>query len=89
MGSLFSEEVSHILRLPNWPKGLILEIQEGELNLWLVIYRDNFERFNGEDKLYIAGMVGETINKIRKIGVPCYLEVAPGDGHGNRLDKNR
>lgn len=78
--TLVSSEVKQILRLPQWPKGLVIEIVEYEFHISLRLYRDNFERFDGTDKRHIAGLVGETINRIRGIGVPCYLEVEKGDG---------
>lgn len=89
MATLYSDEVAKIIRLPDWPKGLIIEVVEKELFLQFILFRDNFETFDGEDKRHIAGLVGMTIKRIRDLGVPCYLEVAPGDGHGNSLDKNR
>lgn len=79
--TLVTEEVKKILRLPEWPSGLIIELVEYEHYISLRLFRDNFESFDGEDKRHIAGIVGQTIKKIRDIGIPCYLEVEKGDGN--------
>ena len=59
------------------PKGLAFDIVEYVTHLSVVLYRDNFETFDGEDKAQIAGVVGRMINKIRQDGIPCLLEVDP------------
>lgn len=74
------EGVRGFLLSVKWPKGLIVDTRASEEAVWIVLYRDNFNTFDGVDKLAISKIVGETINAIRKQGCPCYLAVEPGDG---------
>lgn len=63
-----------------WPKGLIVDTRASDEAVWIVLYRDNFNTFDGESKISISKTVGETINAIRKQGCPCYLAVEQGNG---------
>lgn len=80
MNSLYTDEVRVIVRTQPFPEGLAIEIAEYEGHLGFRLFRDNFETFDGVDKQYIAGLVGATIKRIRDVGIPCYLEVAKGNG---------
>jgi len=79
---LYSDEIKGFLHSVKWPKGLVVDVSVDEQKpaLYLVLYRDNFETFNGTEKLQIAQLIGETINAIRKQGCPTYMEVRPGNG---------
>lgn len=60
-----------------------------DLYLQFVVFRDNFNSFDGEDRLQIAMMIKEFMEKVRGMGVPIYMEVAKGDGReatGVRVD---
>lgn len=84
--SLFTAEISQAFKSLDWPRGLKARIYErwseqtGDPYLQLVLFADNFESFDGEDRLQIAMMVKELMEKVRKQGVPFYLKVEKGDG---------
>lgn len=59
------------------PKGFKFDVMEYFSHLAIVLYRDNFETFDGFDKQQIAMVIGNMINKIRQDGIPCTLEVDP------------
>lgn len=82
--SLYSPEISHFFHTRQWPKGFLAVIIEKELFLQFIVYRDNFESFDGEDKKQIAMMVKEFMEKVRGMGVPIYMEVKKGDGRAER-----
>ena len=82
--SLYTKEISHYFHSRQWPKGFKAQIVErsvaDELYLQFIVFRDNFNSFDGEDRLQIAMMVKEFIEKVRSMGVPIYMEVTKGDG---------
>jgi len=82
--SLYSNEIRQYLHSLKWPKGLRVDIAErmteDTLYLQFILYRDNFETFDGVDKQHIAMQLKEFMEKVRSMGVPIYLEVAEGDG---------
>lgn len=84
--SLFSGEISAAFHSRQWPRGLKANIVEriagptGDPYLQLVLYRDNFNSFDGDDRFQIAMMVKEFIEKVRSLGVPIYMAVEKGDG---------
>jgi len=71
---LYTREVQEFVRTRAWPKGLKLDVIEYEDYLGFRFYRDNFIQFDGEDQLQIANMVKEVMEKIRSLGIPCYME---------------
>lgn len=77
---MYSNEVRNQLHGITWPKGLIIEVVEYQYYLAFRFYRDNFEKFNGETKYYIAMRIKELMESVRKQGIPCYMEVEEGDG---------
>lgn len=82
-GSLYTDEVRHYIRTRPWPKNLLMEVHEFDDPapfLRLVFFRDNFSSFDGIDQKYIASQVNDLMVKIRKDGIPIYMEVAEGDG---------
>lgn len=80
MDNLYSNDIRQYFQSRQWPKGLKAFIAEEEHNLNLVLFRDNFNSFDGEDRLQIAMMVKEFMEKVRGMGVPIYMQVARGDG---------
>ena len=80
MNSLYTDELRTFVRTRDWPLKLIFHIVEYDEYLGFVLFRDNFNSFDGEDRLQIAMMVKEVMEKIRKIGVPIYMEVREGNG---------
>lgn len=86
MDSLYSAEIKQFVESRKWPKGkrLRLEVVEYEDYLGFRLFRDNFNSFDGEDRLQIAMTIKEIMEKIRADGIPCYIEVAKGDGNGPR-----
>lgn len=89
---LYNQEISVFFKTRRWPKGFKATIvkrtasQTGDPYLQFVVFRDNFNAFDGEDRLQIAMMVKEFMEKVRGMGVPIYMEVAKGDG---RAEENR
>lgn len=84
MDSLYSDEIRRFFHTRQWPKGLQALVTEEETHLQLVLFRDNFNTFDGEDKKQIASMVKEFMETVRKMGVPIYLQVGKGDGQRGR-----
>ena len=83
MHSLFSAEISrlfHSIFEPARKEGLRALITEREGYLQMVLFRDNFNSFTGEDRLRFAMMIKEFMEKVRGMGVPIYMQVAKGDG---------
>lgn len=73
-GTLYTPEVKEFVHTRKWPKGLQLDVIEYPDYLGFRFYRDNFIQFDGEDQLQIANMVKEVMEKIRSMGIPCYME---------------
>ena len=80
MDSLYSDEIRRYINTRSWPKRIVWEVIEYEGYLGFRLFRDNFNAFDGEDRMQIAMMVKEIMEKIRKDGVPIYMEVAAGNG---------
>lgn len=82
--SLYNQEISRYFHSLRWPKGFKAQIVERtsaeQLYLQFIVFRDNFNSFDGEDRLQIAMMVKEFMEKVRGMGVPIYMEVTRGDG---------
>lgn len=74
MNSLYTDEIRTFVRTREWPKGLILDVVEYPDYLGFRLYRDNFILFDGEAQRHIASIVKEVMEKIRGMGIPCYLE---------------
>ena len=64
--------------------GVTAQIAEEEYNLNLILFRNNFNSFDGEDRLHIAMLVKEFMEKVRGIGIPIYMQVKEGDGRDKR-----
>jgi hypothetical protein len=73
-GTLYTPEVQEFVRTRDWPRGLALDVIEYPEYLGFRFYRDNFIQFDGEDQKQIAMMVKEVMEKLRKQGIPCYME---------------
>lgn len=74
--SLYTYEIKNYVKTRAWPKGLVFDVIEYPQYLGFRFYVDNFSKFDGEDRLQIAGQVKEVMEKIRGLGIPCYLEKA-------------
>lgn len=75
LASLYTREIDHYIHTRKWPKNLRFTIGHDDFQLWFVLYRDNFNTFDGEDRLQIAMMVKEVMERVRSEGVPISLEV--------------
>lgn len=82
--TLYTDDVRRLFRDIRWPAGIICHIAEEEMNLNLIFYRDNFNSFDGEDRLHIAMLVKEFMEKVRGMGIPIYMQVLPGHGRGSQ-----
>jgi len=78
--SLYSDEIRNYIRTRSWPAGLLYEIVEYEGYLGFRLFRNNFNSFDGEDRLQIAMTVKEIMEKIRADGIPIYMEVVRENG---------
>ena len=72
--TLYTPEIKEFVRSRAWPKGLLLDVIEYEGHLGFRFYRDNFVQFDGEAQRQIASQVKEVMEKIRGLGIPCYME---------------
>lgn len=73
-GSLYTDEIKTFVHTRDWPRGLVLDVVEYEDYLGFRFYRDNFIKFDGEAQRQIASTVKEVMEKIRGLGIPCYME---------------
>ena len=73
--SLFTTDVDAIIYEPPAPKYLYVEIVEFEAFLALRIFQDNFYDISQPQRDSAVEWVSQAITRIRKLGVPCYLEV--------------
>lgn len=73
-GTLYTDEIKTFVHTRDWPIGLILDVVEYEDYLGFRFYRDNFIQFDGEAQRQIAATVKEVMEKIRGMGIPCYME---------------
>lgn len=83
MDSLFTSEISvmfHSIFDTARKQGLRALITEEDTHLQLVLFRDNFNSFTGDQRYGFAMLVKEFMEKVRAMGVPIYMEVARGDG---------
>lgn len=78
--SLYTDEVKLIVRSVKFPKGLRADVVEYKDYLGFRLYRDNFESFSGEDKLFISAQIKKLFEIVRGYGCPFYLEVEKGNG---------
>lgn len=74
MTTLYSDSIRNFIRTRPWPTGLQWEVVEYDDYLGFRFFRDNFNSFDGETKLYIAMLVKELMEKIRADGIPIYME---------------
>jgi hypothetical protein len=72
--TLYTPEVREFVRTRKWPRGLIMDVIEYEDYLGFRFYRDNFIQFDGEAQRQIASTIKEVMEKIRGMGIPCYME---------------
>lgn len=76
--SLYSKEISVYLHSLPWPKDLEFLVTEEETHLQFVLFRDNFNSYDGEDKWHIANLVKQFMEKVRGMGIPIYMQVERG-----------
>lgn len=72
--TLYTPEIKAFVHSRDWPRGLIIDVIEYEYHLGFRFYRDNFIQFDGEAQRQIASTVKEVMEKIRGLGIPCYME---------------
>lgn len=72
---LLTVEIQRYIHTREWPSGLQIRLIEQEGYVQFVLFRDNFNAFDGEDKKQIAAMVKESMEKVRADGIPIYMEV--------------
>lgn len=72
--TLYTQEIREFVHSRPWPSGLILDVVEYQDYLGFRFYRDNFIKFDGDAQRQIAATVKEVMEKIRGMGIPCYME---------------
>lgn len=72
--TLYQPDIKEFVRSREWPKGLIMDVVEYDHHLGFRFYRDNFIQFDMDDQMKIASTVKEVMEKIRNLGIPCYME---------------
>lgn len=82
--TLYTDDVRYLFRSIAWPRRLVAQIAEEEANLNFILFRNNFNSFDGEDRLHIAMLVKEFMEKVRGMGIPIYMQVKEGDGRDTR-----
>lgn len=83
-GTLYTLEIKEFVRSRDWPSGLIMDVIEYETHLGFRFFRDNFIQFDGEAQRQIASTVKEVMEKIRGLGIPCYMEKMERVGNDGR-----
>ena len=73
---LYTDEIRRVLfdMRDSLPKGLVLDFIEYPNHLSIRVYRDNFDAFDGVDRVQISSVLAKTMDNLRKTGVPIYLE---------------
>lgn len=84
-GTLYTPEIREFVRSRPWPKGLIMNVVEQPTHLEFVFFRDNFITFDSDQQRQVAAVVKEVMEKIRGLGIPCYMEKMErvSDGRGS------
>ncbi len=86
---LYTKEIDQYIDTRDWPKRLLYKIEEHQITddayilstvshpmyLQFVLFRANFDSLDGEDRLQTYTTVREVMMKLRKDGIPIYLEV--------------
>lgn len=85
LATLYNNDVRGFIHTRPWPSGLIIDIEEYDGYLQFILYRDNFNRFDGEDRDQIANQVRVVMEAIRGTGIPIYMEVRRGNGQRELL----
>lgn len=70
---LLTREVVDFIRTRDWPKKLQYDLSEADGPIHLYFYRDNFVTLTGEEQWQVAMMVKETMETLRKRGIPIEL----------------
>ena len=84
--SILTPAIQQYVFSREWPSGLQIRLAERKAHplidmpayIQFILYRDNFNAFDGEDRYSIAMLVKEVMEKIRGDGVPIFMEVKPG-----------
>lgn len=90
LNPLYSNEMSEHFHSLDWPKGFKCHIVEKSTldTPWLqmIMFRDNLNYLETDERLRASQMVAEFIDKFRKQGVPIYPEIKKGDGNAETAD---
>lgn len=89
MESLYSNEIRRFIKSQPWPARLEWRVVERSTPdtgpfLQFVLFRDNINALDSDDKLHLAKLLNEVLHGVQKNGVPIYTEVAKGDGRSER-----
>lgn len=83
VNSILTPEIQRYVFTRDWPTGLEIRLAERKAHplidmpayIQFILFRDNFNSFDGEDRYRIAMTVKEVMEKIRADGVPIFMEV--------------
>lgn len=76
METLYSNEVRQFINTRDWPKGLSLNVTEGEEpepHLNLIFFRDNWLTLSRDDQFKTTEVVKEIMAKLWGDGIPTYV----------------
>lgn len=73
--SLMTKDVWDILTTSKAPHpGLEFQPVEYETHIAVRLFRENFEEFSDPQREDLAVWIGSLVNRIRALGIPCYIE---------------
>lgn len=80
MSSLYTPAMKSWVESLDWPRYFNVGIQEHEMGLTLVFYRDNWRSLSGTDKLRAVALMDEVLTKVNATGMPMGIDERTGDG---------
>lgn len=91
MTQLITNEIRQYIKSRPWPslngQRPKIEVMQNDYvgdeffpHVEFIMYRDNFNMFDGEQQMMIAGIMQEIHKKLRDSGIPTTLEVKAGVG---------
>ena len=83
--SVLTPEIENYILTRDWPSGLQIRLAERQEHalidqpayIQFILFRDNFNSFDGEDRKQIAMTVKEVMENIRARGTHIFMEVKP------------
>lgn len=77
MNKLYTPEIKNYIWTRDWPKGLILEVEElsePAPHLKIIFFRDNWMTLSYENQMKVHSTTKEVMHKLWNDGIPTYAE---------------